>query len=534
MAELIFLLNDKRTKVTAAPQETILAAARRAGLLLESPCNGNGTCGKCRATLTAANGAKKSVLACTTLATSDATVAFSDRADGHALQIMQDGIAPQLRLDAAIRKTYLAQENRTLVHHLAQLIDEEVGDTSRESYGLLVDVGTTTLVAAIVDLSSGEELASTGALNPQSRLAQDVLSRIRYASSADGLAEMQRLLIAELNSMLDDLTAQSGIARERIYEAVLSGNTCMLHLAARINPQPLGASPYTPGTSGDEYRLASELGLAIAPAAKVYLPPIISAYVGADIASGLLATDLAAQCGIQLFVDIGTNGEIVLAVNGTLSATSTAAGPAFEGMNISQGMRAAPGAIEAFRLTDDGQREVKTIGNQPALGLCGSGLLDVAAQLVQHKLIGKSGRFNKEASGLSLHDGKVAFTVSGEIRLTQQDVRQIQLAKGAIRSGIEALLAAQNIDASAVQRVLIAGSFGYHLSEESLLTIGLLPESFRGKVDFIGNTSKSGAQLLLLSQTARRQATATAADVSVLELAQEKDFDKLFVNCLSF
>ncbi|WP_346352934.1 ASKHA domain-containing protein [Azotosporobacter soli] len=534
MAELIFLQNGKHTSVSAAPQETILAAARKAGLLLESPCNGNGTCGKCRITLTDACGAKKNVLACTTLAETDATISFIDRADGHALQIKQDGPVQTFQLDGAIRKTYLPQQNRTVVHHFEQSIAEEVGDTCKEAYGLLVDVGTTTLVAAVVDLLSGEELASTGALNPQSRLAQDVLSRIRYASSANGLAEMQRLLIAELNRMLDNLTAQSGILRERIYEVVLSGNTCMLHLAARINPQPLGASPYTPGTSGDEYRLASELGLVVSPAAKVYLPPIISAYVGADITSGLLATDLAAQRGIQLFVDIGTNGEIVLAVNGTLSATSTAAGPAFEGMNISQGMRAAPGAIEAFRLTADGQREVRTIGNQPALGLCGSGLLDVAAQLVQHKLIGKTGRFNKEAPGLSSLDGKLTFTVSGDIRLTQQDVRQLQLAKGAIRSGIEALLAAQNIAASAVDRVLIAGSFGYHLNEESLLAIGLLPDAFRGKVDFIGNTSKSGAQVLLLSQAARRQAAATAASVSVLELAQEKDFDKLFVSCLAF
>lgn len=535
MTELLFRQDGRQIAAAVQPGDTLLQAVRRAGLTVESPCNGNGTCGKCRVRLQTPDGSFETALACITPATAARTVELPSGVDSAALQIHCSGHLASLQFDGLIQKIYQAEQDKTVVRHRGKLLTEEAGDTTAACFGLLVDIGTTTLVAALIDLSDGRELACRGALNPQSRIAQDVLSRIRHASTATGLAELQQSLIGELNRLITELTGAAGIRHESIYEAVLSGNSCMLHLVAGIDPSPLGVYPYRPSLHGDEYISAAALGLTLNEHALAYLPPLISAYIGGDISSGLLAAKLAAPNGVRLFIDIGTNGEIVLSVNGRLSAASTAAGPAFEGMNISQGMRAAPGAVESFQLQNDGSHLLATIDNQPPVGICGSGLLDIVGQLVQHRLIGKNGRFDaKTATLTTAPSGKTAFAVCDNVWLTQQDVRQVQLAKGAIRSGIEALLAQHSLTADDIDQVLIAGSFGYHLNPDSLLALGLLPAACRGKVEFLGNTSKSGAHALLLSQDYRSQTAHDAATVQVLELATLPDFDRLFVNCLSF
>jgi len=286
---------------------------------------------------------------------------------------------------------------------------------------------------------------------------------------------------------------------------------------------------------------ASAIDLGISAHGIVYLPPVFSAYVGADITSGILSTRLAQQPGVVLFVDIGTNGEMVLSVDGTLTATSTAAGPAFEGMNIACGMRASRGAVELVSLGDHGIR-VETIAGGDAVGICGSGLLDVVGELASRGGVDKNGRFQNNGTSHNQPwreqwetlDGRPIFRISGPVYLTQKDVRQVQLAKGAIRTGIEMLLKSANIEAAQVDRVLIAGSFGFHLRAASLIHLGLLPSEFGDRVEFVGNTSKSGAEAFLLNRDAREEMKQIVAQVEVLELANDPAFEKSFIRSLQF
>ncbi|GAE86775.1 electron transfer protein [Acetivibrio straminisolvens JCM 21531] len=238
-----------------------------------------------------------------------------------------------------IKKEYFAYENMTRVFAGKKELGVEVGDTREENYGAVVDIGTTTLVVSLVNLNDGMEVGTSSTLNPQAVHAQDVLSRIKFSSDEEGLKIMYSELIHEINRMIGKIAVGAGVKRKNIYEIVFSGNTCMLHLASNANPAALGKYPYTPKINGSVYLNALQHNIDISPFAVIYLPPIISAYVGADIVSGVLASQLHKKEGITLFVDIGTNGEMVIASHGNLSATSTAAGPAFEGMNIACGMR---------------------------------------------------------------------------------------------------------------------------------------------------------------------------------------------------
>jgi uncharacterized 2Fe-2S/4Fe-4S cluster protein (DUF4445 family) len=360
-------------------------------------------------------------------------------------------------------------------------------------------------------------------------------------SKPEGLARLHGALIRELNRQIAELTVRSGASREHIYEVIFSGNTTMLYLATHTDPAALGIYPYTVALETGRNLDAGSLGLQIAAHGLVYLPPVMSAYVGADITSGILATRLSKQTGVVLFVDIGTNGEIVLSVDGRLTATSTAAGPAFEGMNIACGMRASRGAVELVALGENGIH-VETIGGDDAVGICGSGLLDAVGELASQGGVDKNGRFQNNGHSHSqpwrkqwdIMDGKPVFRIAGAVYLTQKDIRQVQLAKAAIRTGIDLLLKANALDASRVDRVLIAGSFGYHLRTASLIHLGLLPPAFADRVEFVGNTSKSGALAFLLNHHLRQQMQRTAGVVRVLELANDPAFEKTFVQSLLF
>lgn len=539
MIKVLFHHGGQETIANVSEDDDLLTVARQAGVILESPCNGNGTCGKCKVKILSPLGEDEIVLACHTKVDRDIVVEIIKRFDSGELQIKQDGLVSSSGIDSIISKKYLPHRDVTHVYRKTALIGIEQGNTETEMYGLAIDIGTTTLVVSLVNLLTGEELAATGALNPQSRLGQDVLSRIRYASKEQGLIEMNHLIIEELNRMIRQVTVDAALSTHHVYELVLSGNTCMLHLAVKANPRALGKYPYTPVIRGGNSIPANNLGLYAIPSAEAYLPPIISAYVGGDITSGILVSCLAEREDTNLFIDIGTNGEIVLATGGKLVATSTAAGPAFEGMNISCGMRAAPGAIEGFSLTADGERTLQNIGDQAAVGICGSGLLDIIAALIHNGVIASNGKFNKTMNEnlsalLTQVNGKTVFSVAEGVYLSQPDIRQVQLAKGAIRAGIEALLAYQHVTVADVDRVLIAGSFGYHLNPNSLIEIGLLPETLRDKIEFLGNTSKTGAQGFLLNQGSRLAIAQIVEKIAVLELSTVDNFDRLFVKCLEF
>lgn len=557
MAEVIFLSENK--VINTPDGTTILEAARSTGIVIESPCNGVGTCGKCKVKLS-----KESlknvvcagkhhlskeetdegyVLACEARITGNIKVDLIPKHKNNTLKILSKGQSFDIQLEPHIKKEYVESQNYTKVIAGEREIGIENGDTRGKSYGIVVDIGTTTLVATVVNINDGVEISTTSALNPQAIHAQDVLSRIQFASNEDGLKTMYNGIIQEINKLIDDVTKDSRVSKENIYEVIFSGNTCMLHLATNISPKSLGKYPYTPEVTGGSYLNAKEHNLRISDFGIIYLPPIISSYVGADITSGVLASQLHKEEGVALLVDIGTNGEMVIGFDGKLSATSTAAGPAFEGMNITYGMRAGQGAIEFFEILEEGKINIKVIGETKATGICGSGLLDIVGELISQGVIGKNGRFvDPEKSNIhpSLKeklvkvDGKLVFRITDRVYLSQKDVRQVQLAKGAVRAGIEFLLDNKDIDASGVEKVLIAGSFGYHLRAKSLINIGLLPNEFKGKIQFIGNTSKSGGQAFLLNNNYRHQMKQIVEDVDVLELANYKDFDKVFVNCLGF
>jgi uncharacterized 2Fe-2S/4Fe-4S cluster protein (DUF4445 family) len=480
------------------------------------------------------------VLLCSTLIEGDISLDLPGGGE-RGLRILEHGLSLDLPLAPWIAKRHRPERDITEVWSGPVLLGEEDGDTTTRTYGAAVDIGSTTLVTSLVDLGTGSQVGSASALNPQAVHAQDVLSRIKLGSTPDGLALLHGEVITEIDRLIGILAFEARIPRRRIYEVVMAGNTCMLHLAAKVDPEPLGRYPYTPTVTGDQHLPAKALGLAVSPFGVVYFPPVVSGFVGADITAGILATELATAAGVTLFVDIGTNGEMVLARDGRLQATSTAAGPAFEGMNIACGMRAARGAIERVSL-DGGVVRVKTIDDAPPVGLCGSGLLDAAAELTAHGVIESSGRFTKDRGRLppGLHDqfasrdGKTVFHLTPEIYLSQGDIRQVQLAKGAVRAGIDILLQRNGLTAAEVDRALIAGSFGYHLTVRSLVDIGLFPPEFDGKVSYVGNTSRTGAEALLTNAASRETLAGVVRMVEAVELSNDEAFTKVFVAAMAF
>jgi len=528
------------------PGSTLLAAARKARAPLEAPCDGAGICGKCLVRLApealtaleagvevgAGNGQGALVLACDARVRADIAATIPDRGDRN-LGIVDHGLATARLLAPHI--AVVRAPDACMVWAGQELIASLPSAVA--NLGIAVDIGTTTLVVALVDLESGDELAVASALNPQTAYGHDVLSRIHFAAEPDGLSTMQGALVDSLNALIGQVCQRAGVEARHIHEAVLGGNTCMLHIAAAVNPAPLGRSPYRPSLTGGSHLRGEELGLGIAAHGLVYLPPVVSGFVGADITAGILATDLHRSRQTVLLLDIGTNGEMVLSHAGELWATSTAAGPAFEGVNIECGMRAAPGAVDAV-IANDGGWALHTIGNVPAIGICGSGLIDLVSCLVKNGAIGRNGRFETKAAPpvgkWDESEGRCLLRLSDGVVLTQKDVRQVQLAKAAIRAGLDALLAEAKVRTEDVERVLVAGSFGYHLRPDSLAGSGLLPASLAAKVEAVGNTCKAGAVTLLTNDDTRRELKAVTSRVRSIELANDAAFGRRFVEQMAF
>lgn len=557
MPKVFFSLKESQSEKHIPIGTTILEAVRQAGLAIDSPCNQTGVCGKCRvllhpqslgnivcaeqSVLSPERQAEGWVLACHAAIHGDIEILEIPDATRDSDTVLQYGKGFDFAHAPYISKKYIKTTHSTRIFAGQECIGEEDGDTSQSLFGAAVDIGTTTLVMSLIDLLTGDELASVSEHNPQSRYAQDVLSRITYSTSETGLRIMQHTLMETMNCMLVSLSDQEGIEMKSIYELVFSGNTCMLHLATGTNPQSLGRYPYTPLITGHQHIDTKSLGLQVSPCARVYLPSILSSFVGADITSGILSLQLHRQPGISLFVDIGTNGEIILAEGGKLTATSAAAGPALEGMNISCGMCAGPGAVESVTSTRDGGIDFRTIGDKPARGLCGSGLIDLIATLIDLGVVESNGRFAAaEAFAPDLGrqlirtNGSLAFALTPEVTLSQKDIRQVQLAKGAIQAGIDILMTHTGVNPSQVDRVLIAGAFGYQLATNSLLILKILPHELSNKVAYVGNTSKTGGQTFLINASYREEMAEVAQEINIFELSKQQDFERLFVGCLSF
>jgi uncharacterized 2Fe-2S/4Fe-4S cluster protein (DUF4445 family) len=430
------------------------------------------------------------------------------------------------------------------------LIAVEPGDTSDKLYGIAFDLGTTTVVATLLDLSNGMPLAVASMLNMQQQFGADVISRISATMlDPQKLFDLQRLAHETLDQLAGEVCEEAGVDRLDVYQVAVAGNATMVQIALGIDPEPLGVAPFI--LAADEYPdvRAHELGLKVNPQARATLFPALGAYVGGDIVAGALASGMDRDQRVRLFIDVGTNCEMILGNSERLLATAAPAGPAFEAASIKCGMRAAPGAIEVVKIELDGVT-LGTIDDKPAVGICGSGLVDAVAELVKVGLLDESGRFVTEetarAISAALADRLVMLGqervfmltdgVDGEkdVYLSQRDVRELQFAKAAISTGWAILLEEYGIEQKDVQQVLLAGSFGSYLSAKNAKAIGLVPNIATTRILSAGNVAGEGAKMVLLSGSERNGARSLTKLVHYVELSEREDFNDRFVEELAF
>jgi uncharacterized 2Fe-2S/4Fe-4S cluster protein (DUF4445 family) len=451
----------------------------------------------------------------------------------------QHGV-PAGTLDLGVQRTLPTSLRSTDWRVCVALRESEIvalGAPSTRWLGLAADIGTTKIAAYLVDMESGKTLASKGLMNPQISYGEDVVARIFAAGkSPENAAKLQDLLVDALNATALSLCSEAGAERSDIVEAVVVGNTAIHHLFLRLPVQQLGLSPYVPAVRSAVDIKARDLGLRIAHGGYVHLLPNIAGYVGADHVAMLLATGIAESDKVVLAIDIGTNTEICLNHRGRMTSVSCASGPAFEGAHIKHGMRAAPGAIEHVRLSGT-KLEIQTIGGELPVGICGSGLLDVVAQLRLNHVLDATGRMGphplvRDRDGIKEfvlveRSGRDAITVS------QKDVRELQLAKAAIRLGIRALVEAEGLTEDKIERVVIAGAFGTYIDVESAIAIGMLPPLPLDLFNQVGNAAGTGARLALISRRQRLQAQQIALRDGYIELAGIPDFHRKFAEASS-
>jgi uncharacterized 2Fe-2S/4Fe-4S cluster protein (DUF4445 family) len=403
--------------------------------------------------------------------------------------------------------------------------------------GLAVDIGTTKIAAYLMDLESGKTAAKKGLMNPQISYGEDVVSRIYAAGqSPENAARLQSLLVDALNATASSLCSEIGAAPSNIVEAVVVGNTAIHHLFLQLPVHQLGISPYVPAVRSALDIKARDLGLQIAPGGYVHLLPNIAGYVGADHVAMLLATRIAESANTVLAIDIGTNTEICLNHHGKMTSVSCASGPAFEGAHIKYGMRAAPGAIEYVRLSGT-QLQIQTIGGESPAGICGSGLLDVVAQLRLNNIVDATGRMVQHPL-VRNRDGINEFVLverpgREDITVSQKDIRQLQAAKAAIRLGISALMETEGLAEQDLENVIIAGAFGTYIDIESAIAIGMLPRLPLERFKQVGNAAGTGARLALISRSQRLQAQRIAERDGYIELALIPDFNHKFAEASS-
>jgi uncharacterized 2Fe-2S/4Fe-4S cluster protein (DUF4445 family) len=425
-----------------------------------------------------------------------------------------------------------------------ELVSVEGGDTRGQAYGIAFDIGTTTVVGYLLDLATGAEIARASRLNGQQPWGADVLSRASHAmEQPEGGAELQAAIVGTINQIIEDCCA--GVDVRQVYYLTVVGNSIMHHLLLRLSPGPIAVSPYVTVTRDPLTVRAADLGIAL-PNARVFFLPLIGAYVGADTLGVILATGMDQSDEMQLAVDIGTNGEMALGSRGKLLACSAPAGPAFEGAEIHQGMRASVGAIDRVRLAEDVR--LWTIGDAPPRGICGSGLIDAVAQMLRRGLVDSRGRLlprphlegklpPKLLERLVGQGHTWEFVLSRDpyVAVTQDDVRQIQLAKGTIHCGVQVLMEELGIQASQIARVFLAGAFGNFIDRRSALAVGLLPPTIPlERIQGVGNAAGQGSRMALLSTSIRKRAETVARQVEYFELSKHPRFEEIFIDSLAF
>jgi uncharacterized 2Fe-2S/4Fe-4S cluster protein (DUF4445 family) len=431
-----------------------------------------------------------------------------------------------------------------------ELIAVEAGDTTACVYGLALDVGTTTVVGALINLDNGSVINVQSTLNGQACYGADVIARISFATQEDnGLALLHAAIIETISYLIEALVVGSGLSRENIYETVVVGNATMMHLLLEIDPRAIGVEPFIPAIQEPVTMAAEEVGIRLHPEARLTMIPHLGAYVGSDIVAGVLSTNLVRNEDEKprLFIDVGTNGEIVLGSSKRAMATSAAAGPAFEGAQIMCGMRACEGAIERVRIDEDVHLRIIG-GNVRPIGICGSGLIDAVAELLKCGLLDPSGRlaFPEAARGripdalvdrLATRNGSLSFLLSSSeegIVVTQADIRALQFAKAAIATGTGMLMAKMGIRPSDLHETLLAGAFGSYIHPASARAIGLVPWLPLDRIVAVGNSAGEGAKIALLSYREMEAAHRIPDFVEYVELSGKPEFNEFFTKELAF
>jgi uncharacterized 2Fe-2S/4Fe-4S cluster protein (DUF4445 family) len=451
------------------------------------------------------------------------------------------------RVPEVLRK---GKDGHTVTTFLSEVVDIESGDTRDQKFGMAFDIGTTSIVGSLVDLNSGEQLTSVGGINPQATHGGDLMSRISFAQfDAKKLATLRGRVLNAINDYIDEACAEAGISPDHIYKIVVVGNTCMHHIFLGIDTSYVGLAPYAPVVRQEIVVPARDVPLKRAANAHICLLPIIAGFVGADTIAAVLATRIYDSEENRVMVDIGTNGEVVMGNKDRLMACSAPAGPALEGGQIKHGMRAAIGAVEGVAI--DGDVEFKVIGDAPAVGICGSGLIDAAAKMLDADVMNPAGRLrhkdledlpeairNRFVKGEDWRGfcivPEAEAGVDHDIVLTQIDIRQLQLAKGAIYSGVLMLQSIMKVSDDDLSELMLAGGFGNYVSTESAVRIRLLPPLPLDKITYVGNAAHLGAELALLSETERNRARDIAGKIEHVALATRQEFQELFVDACNF
>jgi uncharacterized 2Fe-2S/4Fe-4S cluster protein (DUF4445 family) len=473
---------------------SLLQLLTGAGFEIYAPCGGNGTCGKCKVWIKG----EGSVSSCLFPVGRDMTVILPDRKEAQIL---------------------VAQHQ-----HLVELAFQPgpSAGLSSNPFGVAIDIGTTSLVFYLMDMLTGSVVETRALGNPQTSCGADVISRITYATqNTGGLAELQKAIVRAINMQFRHFCRLLRIRHNDIVKISIAGNTTMLHLLLGVDPLSIALAPFTPKFTDSQTIKADDIGLECHQAASIKTLPCISAYVGADIVAGLASIDHSGK-ETFLFMDIGTNGELALVTRGKVFCCATAAGPAFEGARIEHGMTAEEGAISAF-----GPQGFSVIGDVPPTGICGSGLIDIVAFLLEKGIVDQDGVMDEDFFVAEKNNSRT-------IVLTQQDIREVQLAKSAIAAGVNILMKKAGVDHEVIDRVYLAGGFGNYFNIKNAMRIGLLSPLFNGRVVPLGNTSGTGAILDLKSTDFMRVINGLLSATEYIELSNDDDFTVEFAMNMMF
>jgi len=523
------ILEPSGLRILIDERISCLQAIRKAGLYVPSECGGNGTCGKCRVIINPSP-----------------QPTHSERKNLSAEEI-DTGI--RLACEQVVTKnlgiTLLKPKGMAkILSEAPHKIEGSYLDIGHEGeYGVAIDIGTTSLVAYLMNLKNGHQISLRASLNPQIVFGEDVITRMTAASKDKSTRQdLQNIVIDSLEKMMKELCHDAHISQENITECSIVGNSVMHHLVLGLDTSRLGIAPYIPESLESRVVNSGILGFSEFNA-RIYFGPLIGGFVGSDITALILSQQLEEVEGIVLAIDIGTNGEIVLSNSGELFACSTAAGSALEGATISRGMRGQNGAIERFSLNSkDEVPDISVIGQETPIGLCGSGIVDVVAELLKANLISPEGklfdsqRTQRDSSSLISYKvvDRTEYGLTEPILFTQKDIRQVQLAKAAITAGTKILLNQIEARPNDINQVLLAGAFGNYINPLSALRIGLIPPVNTEIIQQVGNTAGIGAKMMLLSSGMRQRADRIAENVKHVELSKWDDFESIFIQSTIF